>query len=430
MFGLRGTLGAQARWLGACGAVLGACVCLNGCFLFYDSRWGQAKASQKRVAAHWMPSQLRTGPEAGTPTDPEASPKSVEHLRIRAYATPHYAAALVDGKAQFEQTVVDINPTLAHDLGFRLELSDYQVWSNNAPDDDLSLLLAAIAKDDPAEDVDWVVILASPLHVVALSPDQLGVGRLLGRHLAIRAMSDVDEFDVIEKGFTELSEQEKANLYAARKRHKTAAVLLHELGHTLGMPHELAQHSMMHPSYSSEANAFSGYAARLGQRVLSLRAMERGTELYRNGARAALNVLHSAPQHTWEAHTEHDVEELLRFEAAQPIVRAATASPAARSNVKLFPPSAPATTGGAAAAAPPVKNLSGADRALFEKARDAQARGRFAEARSIAASLFQAYPELYAVQELRCQLAMKAGLPMADETAECQPLMRLSGSAL
>jgi len=50
--------------------------------------------------------------------------------------------------------------------------------------------------------------------MVAVSPDQLGVAGLLGRYLAIRAMSDADEFDAIERAFTELSAEEKAKLYA------------------------------------------------------------------------------------------------------------------------------------------------------------------------------------------------------------------------
>jgi hypothetical protein len=428
MLGQVGVLLAKTRWLAAAAAALGACTSLTGCFLFYDSTWGQAKASQRRVAAHEMPSQLRSDPPGSALDTPNAASKPVEHLRIRAYATPHYAAALVDGQAQFEQALSDANPTLAHDLGFRLELAEYQVWARNIADDDLKLLLSAIRNEDAGSDVDWVVILASPRHMVALSADELGMGNLLGRHLAIRAMSDVDEFDVIEKGFTELSEDEKANLYAARKRHKAAAVLLHELGHTLGMPHELDQHSMMSARYSSQASAFSPLAARLGQRALSLRATLPGTELHRNGARAALNVLQSAPAHTWEATSASEVEQLLRFESGRPISRAAVAGSASRSGAALFPTAAPAAAD--AAASTSATKLPEADRKLFEKAREAQAQGLFVEARGIAAPLFGTYPNVYAVQELRCQLAMKVGLSMAEESDECEPLRRLSGSAL
>jgi hypothetical protein len=400
-----------ARSLSARSALLLTSLALGGCF-FYDSSWGQAKASQKRVAAERMPSQLRR----------DAPARTSEHFRIRAYATPHYATALVDGEAQFVQALEDANPTLASDLAFQLELSDYRVWSNAVADDDLKLLLDAIEKEDAARDVDWVVILASPRHMVAVSADQLGMGRLFGRHLAIRAMSDSDEFDAIEQSFSELSEDEKRKLYAARKRHKAATVLLHELGHTLGMPHELERHALMSAHYDLKSRAFGGISAQLGRRALDLRATTPGSALHRSAARAALDALMGAPPHTFEEQTARDVEQLLRLQS-EPL-QAEAAAPATAESV--------APPGVASAASPPPApgGLAAGDHALFQKAQKAQAAGDVARARALAAPLFARYPENYAVQELRCQLAMKAGLSMSEEAAECQPLIRLSGSAL
>jgi len=161
---------------------------------------------------------------------------------------------------------------------------------------------------------------------------------------------------------------------------------------------------------------------------LELRRAALGTELSRNGAQAALNVLKSAPPHTWEADSARGVERTLellsRYGAGQSVSPAATAG--------AVPP-ATALSAPVAAAAPPSpspSDVSAADRARFEQARAEYAAGRIREARALAAPLFQRYPKSYAVQELRCQLAMKAGLPMADESAECDPLRRLSGAAL
>ena len=408
-------------------ALLSLGFALNGCFLWEYTGWGQAKASQKRVAAQRMPSQLRAD-DAGTVLPNRDAPNAhVARLRIRAYATPHYEAALVDGRAQFEQALSDANPTLAHDLAFRLELTEFRTWARSMPDDDLGALLKILEQDDPGLDVDWVVILASPRHMVAASADQIGLAPMLGHHLALRAMSDADEFDGIEGSFDELSESEKGKLYAARKRHKAATVLLHELGHTLGVPHELDPHSLMSFQYSTQANAFSPVASRLARRVLELRGATLGTELSRNGAQAALNALNSAPPHTWEANSARDVERLLQqlsqYGTPSPApVAAATASPA--------PAAAAAASAINTAAAPtPARDLTSADRAVFEQARSAQAAGQIREARALVAPLAQRYPRSYAVQELRCQLAMKAGLSMADESAECEPLRRLSGAA-
>jgi hypothetical protein len=275
---------------------------LSGCY--YDSRWGQAKASQKRVAASRMPSQLPEDPKEAKLQRADEAKTPVSTLRVRAYATPPYAAALVDGEAQFVQALNDANPELSQDLSIRLELAEYRVWTSRTSDDDLSALLKAIEKEDPATDVDWVLVLASPRNMVATGPDELGVGDLLGRHLAIRAMSDAAEYDAIQRSYTELSDDEKHKLYGATKRHKSATVLLHEIGHTLGMPHELDPHSLMSVRYDPQSKAYSPFAARIGRSALELRASTLGTELHRHSAQAALNALHAAPEHTWEARTD------------------------------------------------------------------------------------------------------------------------------
>lgn len=414
-------VGIGRSWLVGTWFLIGSAL-LSGCF-FYDSSWGAAKASQKRVAAQRMPSELKHDPP----------PRTTQRFRMRAYATPHYAAALVDGEAQFRQAIADANPTLASALSFQLELTDYRVWSNGRSDDDLKALLATIEQQDPAQDVDWVVILASPRHMVATSADQLGMAPLFGRHLAIRAMSDVAEFDVIERGFTELSEDEKRKLYASRKRHKAATVLLHELGHTLGMPHELDRHSMMSPVYDLKSSDFSSVAAQLGRRALDLRATAFGSALHRQAAQSALDALHGAPPHTFEEHTAQEVEELLRRHRQAPITEApapVAAQPTPAMTKPVHPwDSAPAPS--ETAASPPASNgLSAADHAVFLEAKQAHAGGDKKRARVLAAPLFTRYPKNLAVQELRCQLAMGAGLAMDVESAECEPLMRLSGSGL
>jgi hypothetical protein len=105
------------RW-----AALSLALALCGCY--YDSRWGQAKASQKRFAAARMPAQLRVDPQEAKLRRGDEPMTAVSTLRVRAYATPHYAAALVDGQAQLVETIRNANPELAQDLSVRLELAD------------------------------------------------------------------------------------------------------------------------------------------------------------------------------------------------------------------------------------------------------------------------------------------------------------------
>jgi len=48
-------------------------------------------------------------------------------------------------------------------------------------------------------------------------------------------------------------------------------------------------------------------------------------------------------------------------------------------------------------------------------------------AREIAGPLFETYPNVYAVQDFRCQLAVLEWLPREDQEVECAALKRLSG---
>lgn len=385
---------------------------LGGCF-FYDSRWGQAKASQKRVREQRMPAALRDESSATKlRRDPE---EQTQVRRLRVYATPHYAGMSMDGRAAFERAVSDANPTLASDLAFRLEISDYRVWQSATNDDDLSVLLVAAEQADPAQDVDWVVVLASPREVVATSADQLGVARYLGRHLVIRAMSDAAEFDYIQARFPDLSEQETRSLYDARKRHKSATVLMHELGHTLGLPHEIDHRSLMSAVYDIHGSAFGRTSAGVAKHVLSLRDTALGTELHRQYAQSALNLLQNAPAQSYESNGLLEISKLLEQHARRP-----TPSAAPPRSLSLPP-------NGAAPATPPATALSDADRATLAQVRAAQADGDVARARTLGAPLFQKYPQDTQIQDLRCQLAMKAGLSMAEERAECSPLRKLYG---
>jgi hypothetical protein len=214
-----------------------------------------------------------------------------------------------------------------------------------------------------------------------------------------------------------LSEEEKRRLYVARKQHKSAAVLLHEIGHTLGLPHELERRSLMNATYNADASAFSPHARRLGLRGLALRDTSFGSALHRNAAQAALNVLVAAPERTWEATTAQALRQLLERLARAPVAAA--------------PPKhlVPAPTSAPRAALEPPQELSAADRQLMADAQREQSAGRIERARALAAPLFEKYPKVFGVQELRCQLAMKAGLSMETERAECAPLMQLSGAS-
>jgi predicted Zn-dependent protease len=92
------------------------------------------------------------------------------------------------------------------------------------------------------------------------------------------------------------------------------------------------------------------------------------------------------------------------------------------------PPAAPAKE--AAPAEKPVNGLSEADQAEYTQAVQEQRAGRVAEAWSKAKPLFTRYPDVYEVQDLRCQLAMKMGGHWQQTQAHCDRLMQLTNEML
>ena len=65
---------------------------------------------------------------------------------------------------------------------------------------------------------------------------------------------------MFEAAFTELRAEERDLLYQSRRRHKTTATLLHELGHNLGAEHVPDQDTLMHEMYSERSSAFDPHS--------------------------------------------------------------------------------------------------------------------------------------------------------------------------
>ncbi len=89
------------------------------------------------------------------------------------------------------------------------------------------------------------------------------MGRMPGKHLVMRAMNDAREHEAIERVFAQSDEGERRALYHERKQHKTVTVFLHEIGHTLGVPHEIDPAGIMQARYDPKARGFSAGAVGL-----------------------------------------------------------------------------------------------------------------------------------------------------------------------
>jgi hypothetical protein len=376
---------------------------VSGCFMGYDSRWGQQKQAQRHVAAHETPQQLHRQSVGDAPRSPERT------LKLRVYATPGYAATVLDWPKQFAALLECVNGVFTPDFGVAFEVRETKSFRPKADEEKLDGVLQELAVDDSAEDVDWVIGLASAVPRFAASADDLGRAPLLGRHLVMRAMSDVHEYEAIQSAFNELSEAERQNVYRARKQHKLCAVFVHELAHTLGVPHELSASSLMNPRYHVEASGLSEEAAKIVRASLATRARPEHALLDADLART-MHALLRAPNADWEPKSRDVLLALIA--PAETNGEAVAASPAPTSGK-------PATS---APSGPVIEGLSAQEQAAVERARAELSAGRAASARQIAAPIFSAHPNLAALKSLRCDIAMGVGGDWEAIQSECPGL--------
>lgn len=373
---------------------------------FYDSRWGETKRNQRSVARHETPGALAATPRGEDEAPPGRPARAPRVLRLRAHATSRFAAEVVDWRRQLGDVIEDANRVLGPTLDVRLELAAASPWAPRSPDDDLPALLDELAASDPGADVERVVGLAGSVPRYESSFRQLGLAMMGRRHFVIRTMNDAHEYEAIRAKLDELGDDERAKVHRARKRHKTTSVFLHELAHTLSVPHEVDTGTIMGSRYDSKIEAFSPAAAAL-MRLTVARELEPAAQTDQAFARAVLEHV----ERTAAAWVPADREQVVARMQPLLLERRAPAPPAAARPQE-------AAAGGELAA------LGPADRAVFDQA-TREMKTRPADAWTTAKPLFAAYPTVYAVQDLRCQLAMKIGMAWQAARTECAPLLRL-----
>jgi hypothetical protein len=228
------------RWLAA--------VALAGCMspVVHFGSGKSAEEAQHDALGELVPPQLSIeGTWHGT----------VKDAKIRVYADDEYRAQNLQWRTTFEDALLYANQVLASKFGVRIE-AEYQVWNRSAGGAPLADSLAALEKQDPGTDVLTVVGLTSALSMVSSNVEQLGLASIGGRHLVIRGYADRHEREVFDHVFHDLPQEQRESLYQARRRHKTTTLLLHELGHNFGAPHQEVSSSLMNPMYSDHWAAF------------------------------------------------------------------------------------------------------------------------------------------------------------------------------
>lgn len=371
---------------------------LSGCF--YDSRWGQEKTIQKHEAARQAPQKLAAQSHGHDVRLAERT------LRLRVYATPGYSATVVNWQKQFGDLLECANSVFIPEFGAKFEVVEFLPFRPEANEEKLDGVLTELTAHDRAADVDWVVGLATAVPRFAASADDLGLAPLLGNHLAMRAMSDAQEYEAIQAAFSELSENERLKLYQARKRHKLCSVFLHEIAHTLGVPHELPERSLMNAHYHVKEQGFSDEAARVVRASLRVRANQ-PTVFLDSAFTQTLNSSLSAANTDWEPTTRDEVlERLASFKGGR------TPAQGTATRAALPPPTtAPRTAG-----------LNADEQRSYDRARAELSAGHAQAARQIAEDLLTKRAELPAVQSLRCEIAMAIGGAWETISRECAGL--------
>ncbi|MEO7735175.1 MAG: hypothetical protein ABIY55_29745, partial [Kofleriaceae bacterium] len=234
-------------------------------------------------------------------------PGPVRTAKIRVWADDEYRAQNLRWQHGFDEQLDYANQVLIPLIGVKVE-PEYRDWSHHAtPGGALEAELAVLADHDPGDDVVWVVALTSSLTLVAGSFEELGVARLGERHLVVRGHADLEERKAFERAFPDLPAEERAQVLEARRRHKTTAVLLHEMAHSLGALHETEADWLMNPIYSHRAASISDR----NRDLMLISIDERLKPTRERDARTAARRLLAALDPEWSGWPSADRERLM-----------------------------------------------------------------------------------------------------------------------
>lgn len=346
-----------------------------------------AKTAQRRELNRAMPYGLETA-QPWT-NDPRA-------LKVRIWVDADFRAQNVQWKRQLEEQVDEANQFLEPALGIRLDVVAYRSWEARSGDRSVSEILRSLEAQDPGDDVTWVIGYGSSLSNVSTSFDQIGMARLLGKHLVVRGYADVSERQAFIRAFPDTSKEEREIVHQARRRHKQTVVLIHELMHTLGGIHELDEGWLMHTSYNIEMRQLSDRSRELAQMVIDERLKPAVEQNLRQLASRMIGYLDANPWGGWDPDDKQRISVFLR----------ATMD----SN-----PGRPGTDVAATDIPVPPEVYD-----QFQRAQRLAAQGKSAEALAELEALVAAYPSTAELRQAICEVHIAASGPGSEQaTAAC-----------
>jgi hypothetical protein len=186
-------------------------------------------------------------------------------------------------------------------------------------------------------------------------------------------------------------------------------VFLHEMGHTLGVVHESDPASLMSATYDTRQSAFSPASVAIMSITVDHRWGRPGQDDERAYRQRLLSAFEGSLD-TWVAADRDAMLASLRSKLAAspaPPVASAPQPPTPEENEAL-------------------KGVSADDRALYQQAVEQEPGERYDEAWKAATPLFARYPDSYAIQDLRCRVALILSAVWQAARRECQRLMDLS----
>jgi hypothetical protein len=211
-------------------------------------------------------------------------------------------------------------------------------------------------------------------------------------------------------------------------------VLLHELGHTLGCVHLKDEGAFMNPFYNEKMGGFSEENGALVRLSLAVRGDD-WAGVDPGLARRLREHLLGTGEAPWVSESYHAALEELEVLAQQtaPPPSAAPQRTAVATSSSINPYNVPPPAADTAVAAEPVASspktpdgISAEHQALFARVQKAHHAGKPREAWQQGQALFEEHPTVYAVQELRCEIAMQMGWEYGAVREHCQPMMDLA----
>jgi hypothetical protein len=257
-------------------AVLG----LASCIVTPVMRFGGGKSApqaQHETLAKFTPGRLSFEKRWNGP---------VMDAKIRIYADDEYRTQNRRWRDAFDDHLAYVNAVLGANFGVRLT-ADYRDWNRHAPGATLAQSLEALQELDAGDNVLTVVGLTSSLTLASATFEQLGYATVAGQHMVLRGYADLEERRSYTAAFPDLSPDERENALETMRRHKTASLFLHELGHNLGAEHEPITETLMSAFYSRNATGFSDSAHATIQRSLDERLRRASAEAPRSTTAAA-----------------------------------------------------------------------------------------------------------------------------------------------